>query len=188
MSGEEMEKIRYYNLLWIILLFLTGVSIVLSCKAPGLPAENIVLPVIFNNNMVLQHGVPLTVWGKADSGGVVFVEFAGQRKSSVTGQQNKWHVKLSSLKAGGPHTMKIYGADTTVFENVLVGEVWLCSGQSNMEWSVRNSKDAQREMNEANYPEIRMFTVQKEVSNKPKDNCVGEWKVCSPEYPDWYDS
>ena len=176
-----MEKIRRNNLLWIIPLLLADVCLVLSCKAPGPPAKNITLPAIFSNNMVLQQGVSLPVWGKADSGGVVFVEFAGQRKRAVSGQNNKWHVKLRSLKAGGPYAMKIYGADTTVFENVLVGQVWLCSGQSNMEWSVRNSKDAQREMNEANYPEIRMFTVQKEVSDRPKDDCVGEWKVCSPE-------
>ncbi|NIO87790.1 MAG: 9-O-acetylesterase [Candidatus Aminicenantes bacterium] len=176
-----MEKIRYYNLLRIILLSLTGISIVLSCKVPGPPAENIALPAIFGNNMVLQQGVPLPVWGKADSGGVVIIEIDGQRKGTLSDEHNRWQVKLSPLQAGGPHTMKICGADTTVFENVLVGEVWLCSGQSNMEWNVRNSKDAQREMNEANLPNIRMFTVQKEVSEKPKDNCVGEWKVCSPE-------
>src|SRR4030042_3643949 len=166
MSGESMEKVKCDNLLWMITLLLAGVCLVLSCKASGPPAENIVLPAIFSNNMVLQRGVPLTIWGKADSGGVVVVKIAGQVKGTVADENDLWQVKLGPLQPGGPHTMKIYGADTTVFENVLAGEVWLCSGQSNMEWTVRNSRDARREMNEANYPNIRMFTAEKKVSDK----------------------
>lgn len=172
---------NHHKLLWIICSFIVATSILFSCKVSGPPAQNISLPAIFGDNMVLQRGVPLTIWGKADSGGVVTVEIAGQKKAAVADSGNRWQIKLKPLKAGGPYMMKVFGADTTVFENVLVGEVWLCSGQSNMEWTVRNSKDAQAEMNEANYPEIRMFTVQKEVADRPKDDCVGEWKVCTPE-------
>lgn len=176
-----MDKMNHHKLLWIIFSFLIAISILFSCKVSGPPARNISLPTIFGDNMVLQRGIPLTVWGKADSGGVVTVEIAGQRKSVVADENDRWRIKLRALKAGGPYTLKVYGADTTIFNNVLVGEVWLCSGQSNMEWTVRNSKDAEQEMNDANYPEIRMFTVQKEVSEKPKEDCVGEWKVCTPE-------
>lgn len=172
---------NYHKLFWGICSLLFAISILFSCKVSGPPAQNISLPAIFGENMVLQRDVPITVWGKADSGGVVTVEIAGQKKSVLADENNRWQIKLRPMKAGGPHTMKVYGADTTIFQNVLVGEVWLCSGQSNMEFTVRNSKDAQREMNEANYPEIRMFTVQKEVSDKPKDDCVGDWKVCTPE-------
>ncbi|MCI0513936.1 9-O-acetylesterase [candidate division KSB1 bacterium] len=176
-----MKSKSYFNRCGVSLLILVGLTLIFSCKVAGPPAKNISLPAIFGDNMVLQRGIPFIVWGKADSGGVVTVEIAGQKKATVADEQNHWQVKLRSMKAGGPHTMKIYGVDTTMFENVLVGEVWLCSGQSNMEWTVRNSKDAQREMDQANFSQIRMFTVQKEVADQPKADCVGEWKVCTPE-------
>ncbi len=176
-----MEKMNHHKLLWIIFSFLIAISVLFSCKVSGPPAQNISLPAIFGDNMVLQRGVPLTLWGRANHDGLVTVEIAGQKKAVLADENDRWRIRLRPLKAGGPHTLKIFGADTTTFENVLVGEVWLCSGQSNMEWTVRNSNDAQREMDEANYPEIRMFTVQKEVAAQPKDDCVGEWKVCTPE-------
>ncbi len=164
-----------------LLCFFIATWVFFSCQVSGPPAQNISLPSIFGDHMVLQRGVPITVWGKANRGGLVTVEIAGQKKAALADENDRWRIKLRPMKSGGPHTMKIYGTDTTVFKNVLFGEVWLCSGQSNMEWTVRNSKDAQREMDEANYPEIRIFTVQKEVADKPKDDCVGEWKVCTPE-------
>jgi sialate O-acetylesterase len=160
---------------------LVAIGLILSCGASGPPAKNISLPSIFSENMVLQQGIPVPVWGQADSGGVVTVEIAGQRKSAVARAENKWQVRFNALKAGGPYEMKIFGADTTVIENILVGEVWLCSGQSNMEWQVRNSNDAQQELNAANWPEIRMFTVEHRVAQTPQTDCAGDWKICTPE-------
>lgn len=139
------------------------------------------LPKIFSSNMVLQQGIEIPVWGWADAGEEVAVEFNKTTVRTKTGDNGKWKVVLPVQKYGGPHTLTVKGENTIVFENVMVGEVWICSGQSNMEWRVDRSNNAETEIAAANYPDIRLFTVPKEVAQFPKDDISsGEWVECSP--------
>ncbi len=135
--------------------------------------------VMFGDNMVLQQGMIVPVWGTAANGETVTVEFQGQKVSSKT-MNGKWLVNLEELKAGGPFTMTISGNNTVKIENVLVGEVWVCSGQSNMQWSVSNSNNPSEEIANAKYPNIRLFSVPRKVANQPQLTVDGKWEECSP--------
>jgi len=180
-KGNNMKNGKHCYFVSGILCLITLTIIITSCGKSGPPAKMIQLSAIFNDHMVLQQGVAIPIWGDADPGSAVVVELAGQKKTAIVNRDGKWRLKLSSLKPGGPYTMMVIGVDTISISDVLVGEVWLCSGQSNMEWQVRNSKNAQEEMNDADWPKVRMFTVKKTVSEKPEDDCEGEWRICSPE-------
>jgi sialate O-acetylesterase len=135
---------------------------------------------LFSDGAVLQRGQPVPVWGAARDGEKVTVEFAGQ-KVGTTAADGKWSVILKPLKEGGPFTMKITGDNAVTVNNLLVGEVWVCSGQSNMEWTFAKAHNAKEEGPKAAYPEIRMFTVRKKVSVKPLAEAVGSWVGCSPQ-------
>lgn len=135
---------------------------------------------LFTDGAVLQRGQPVPVWGTARDGEKVTVEFAGQ-KVSTTAADGKWSVNLKPLKEGGPHTMKISGDNAVTINNLLVGEVWVCSGQSNMEWKFTQAHNAKEEGPKADYPKIRMFTVKKKVSAKPLAEAEGSWVECSPQ-------
>jgi sialate O-acetylesterase len=134
---------------------------------------------LFSDGAVLQRGQKIPVWGTARDGEKVTVEIQGQ-KASTTAAGGKWSVRLDALKEGEPLTMKITGDNTVTINNLLVGEVWVCSGQSNMEWPFSRAHNAKEEGPKANYPQIRMFTVKKTVSLKPMDEATGAWAVCSP--------
>jgi len=137
---------------------------------------------IFSSNMVLQKGIENTIWGWADKNESVSISLNGKTVKTKTGKDKKWSVKLPVMDYGGPYTMTIKGKNLIELTNVMIGEVWICSGQSNMEFSVRGSKDAVQEIANANYPNIRLFTVLKKVAQHPiADLDQGEWAVCSPE-------
>jgi len=143
---------------------------------------NVRLPRIFNDQMVLQRDKPISVWGWADANEKVSVQFKEQSKQTKADKNGKWAVLLNAEPAGGPFTLTVKGKNTIVISNILVGEVWVCSGQSNMEFTVRSVNHADEEIKRANYPQIRHFLVQKSVSSKPEDDVMGgEWKICSPE-------
>jgi len=138
------------------------------------------LPRVFSNHMVLQQGRKLPVWGWADAGERVTVQLSGQ--PTVTTEANakgEWRVDLPPQKAGGPLTLRISGKNVIVIEDVLVGEVWLCSGQSNMQWAVRQAKNPKEEIAAANWPLIRHFAVPRRPSTVPKDDVDASWTVCS---------
>jgi sialate O-acetylesterase len=135
---------------------------------------------LFTDGAVLQRGQPVPVWGTARDGEKVTVEFAGQ-KVGTTAADGKWSVNLKPLKEGGPHTMKITGDNAITVNNLLVGEVWVCSGQSNMEWTFGKAHNAKEEGPKAAFPKIRMFTVKKKVSAKPLAEAAGSWVECSPQ-------
>ncbi len=148
----------------------------------GGPAENIKLPTLFSDNMVLQRDMPVPVWGTADAGGGIEVRINGQVKKTSAEEDGKWRVMLDKMEAGGPFTIQIIGRDTLTFKNVMIGEVWLASGQSNMEMAVRSVKNAEEEIAAADYPDIRLFQVKKTLSLAPLDtvNCPG-WALCTPQ-------
>ncbi len=132
--------------------------------------------------MVLQRNVPITIWGWADAGEKVSVTFSSKTISVKADKTGNWKVVFPSMKEGGPYTMTIKGRNTINLDNILIGEVWICSGQSNMEWILYNAKDGIRESSEANYPEIRLFTVPRKTALQPQDDLAGgEWMECNPQ-------
>ena len=123
------------------------------------------LPTIIGSHMVLQRGVECPIWGWADAGEKVTVSFAGQMHDTTAGKNGKWSVNLSPLKASAQgRTLTVKGNNTLKLEDVVVGEVWLCSGQSNMEWRVRQSANAEQEIKNGNHPRIRHIKIGRQPS------------------------
>lgn len=143
----------------------------------------VTLPKIFTDNMVLQRDRPLKIWGWADKRESVTISFNGQEVKTKADKNGAWHAELKPMKHGGPYTMTIVGkSGKQTLENILIGDVWLCSGQSNMEWILNNTNDAEKEIAEANYPKIRLFTVEKSISYLPETVLAGgTWVECRPE-------
>ncbi|MEP7338132.1 MAG: sialate O-acetylesterase [Acidobacteriota bacterium] len=135
---------------------------------------------LFSDGCVLQQEMPVPVWGWAENGEKVTVEFQGQKVSAVTAN-GKWLVTLKSLKAGGPFEMNISGVNTVTIKNVLVGEVWLCSGQSNMAWRLSQTTNAETDIAAAKYPNIRLFTVPNSPKDEPASDVKADWKECTPD-------
>jgi sialate O-acetylesterase len=134
----------------------------LSARADVAPAK------VFGNNMVLQRGMKVPVWGKAAAGEKVTVTLLDQKKTTKADKKGNWSVKLDELKAGGPYEMTVSGNKNTVtFKNVLVGEVWVCSGQSNMQWTIANTDKEGKSVADAKLPELRLNS--------------GTWLECTPE-------
>jgi sialate O-acetylesterase len=138
------------------------------------------LPGIFSENMVLQQGMAVPVWGWADDGENVTVEFRGQ-KVSTTAQNGKWQLRLRPEQAGGPDTLTVSGKNRITLSNVLMGEVWICSGQSNMEWPLSRSFESADAIARSGQPMIRLFTVPKLKANQPTNNIDSSWKLCGPD-------
>jgi sialate O-acetylesterase len=144
------------------------------------------LPSIFGDNMILQRQGKAAVWGWANPGEKVKVSpswgwFGFYNQKTTADENGRWKVYIKTGKAKGPQKLTIKGEKNTVeLSNILLGEVWLCSGQSNMAWTVSTSDNAEDEIAAADYPQIRLFTVQREISRQPLDDCSGEWKLCSP--------
>ncbi|MDA3923446.1 MAG: sialate O-acetylesterase [Kiritimatiellae bacterium] len=142
------------------------------------------LPSVFSNGMVLQRDQAVAVWGWDDPGKSVTVSFADQKQTVKAGEDGKFTVMLKDLKASKePRILSVVNdaGEKKEIQGVLVGEVWLCSGQSNMSMSVSRSNDFDKEKAAANYPLIRMFLTSSVTSLKPENTCPGMWKVCTPE-------
>ena len=139
------------------------------------------LPKIFSDNMVLQRDVPLKIWGWADKNASVSLIFNGQTIKTKANRKGVWSASLRPMIHGGPFEMKI--SDRTgslLLTNILIGDVWLGSGQSNMEWVVKNSNQAKEEIAAGNYDKLRLFTVDKAMGYTPQGDVSGTpWKVCS---------
>ncbi len=160
----------------------TLAALLLLIWSPGLLAE-IKLPAVIGDNMVLQRGKVVSIWGWADPGEevTVSVDWQAMRWSVRAGSDGKWAFKMSSPPAGGPYQMTLQGKNSVTIKNILSGEVWVCSGQSNMQMSVQASANAEQEIAAADYPKIRLFTVEREVAEEPKSDCRGRWVECSPQ-------
>jgi sialate O-acetylesterase len=138
------------------------------------------LPSIISDNMVLQRDIPFKIWGWANPGEIVKVEMNGQKVSAVTSPTNKWMVKLAPMKAGGPYEMKISGKNNIVLKNILIGDVWVCGGQSNMEWPLANTNKWATETDSANIPNIRLLSITKKISSTPVDDAEStQWVMCN---------
>ena len=140
---------------------------------------------LFGDNMVLQRGKPETIWGWSDPGDSVRVEIGDHTATAIADADRHWQLKIDLPAAGGPYTVKISGHQTIELHNVMVGDVWLCGGQSNMGLPLRFTKDADDEIKKANYPDIRFFTVQGGPAYHRVDVVGGSWSAVSPETAAW---
>lgn len=138
---------------------------------------------VFGNAMVLQQQTEVPVWGWAGPTQEVVVKgsWNNVEVKTITDHNSRWKVTLSTPAAGGPYTISIKTTYEVILQNVMIGEVWLCSGQSNMEWSMNASADGVEEIPNANHPNIRLFHVARSAANFPQIRGEGKWTVCTPE-------
>jgi sialate O-acetylesterase len=142
------------------------------------------LPAIISDHMVLQADADVPLWGWANPGEEVGVSLGAVNARATADASGKWQVKLAKLPVGGPHELTVKGTNLLTIKDVLVGEVWLGSGQSNMAMTVNRAQNFEKEAAAADWPQIRMFTVTSGASNKPAADCSGSWAVCTPETVD----
>lgn len=163
-------------------LLTLSVVVLLSVPLARPASADVTVPNIFSDSMVLQRGQDNRVWGRADAGEKVTVSIADQKHVTTADAEGNWWVALSPLEAGGPFTLAIAGNNEVRIEDVLVGEVWICSGQSNMQWTVNSSNDAQLERLAADFPEIRMINFPNIGTQEPIwSHDDRKWMVCGPE-------
>ncbi len=140
------------------------------------------LPSLISDHMVLQRDMPVRLWGTAAPNERVTVRFRGQEIATTADEKGRWQVTLPPAPAGGPFDLVVRGGDSEiVVRDVLVGEVWVASGQSNMEWPVAMAMNAEQEIAQANDAQIRFFQVPHRVAETPQEEGQGAWRVCSPE-------
>ncbi|NBX30466.1 sialate O-acetylesterase [bacterium] len=158
--------------IWLAVAFLAAVP----------AAADVSLNNMFGDHMVLQQGIKNKVWGKADPGEAVTVTLGGQSHSTTAAADGMWHVFLDPVhEYGGPHTLAVKGKNEVAFNDVLIGEVWVCAGQSNMQWSVNQANDPDIEKAAATFPNIRLVSVPQVGTQEPQWNFNGKWAACSPE-------
>lgn len=159
------------------LLFLAALLLQSSTQA------QISLPKVFGDSMVLQRGIKIPVWGMAAPGAVIVAKLGNAKASTKADQQGNWKLTFPVFKAGGPYSLEITEAGKQrsgiKLNGILIGDVWVASGQSNMEWKVEQAKDAQKEIADASFPQIRFLVVEQDKQLKPQaDIKGGKWKVC----------
>jgi sialate O-acetylesterase len=164
---------KYIFSLLALVVFSTGIS------------ARIILPAVFSDNMVLQQNAEVAIWGWSEAGATVKIITSWNKTDTVkvkADPMSAWKATLKTIGAGGPHTIKIIGSDQVELKNVMLGEVWICSGQSNMEWSVNHTiLNGEEEAAMATHPDIRIFHVQKIGAEYPQQTCQATWTLCSPE-------
>jgi sialate O-acetylesterase len=159
---------------WSFSLFAAAVAVAVpQCGA------DVTLGSPFQSHMILQRDAKVPVWGWADAGEEVTVSFQGQTKTAKPDEKGKWSVTLDPLKVGEAEKMTVKGKNEVGLDDVLVGEVWVCSGQSNMEWPITASIDPDLEAGAANFPKIRLLQIPNVPMGTPQEKCGGQWQVCS---------
>ncbi len=158
---------------------LTSLVVVMALASTAF--ADVQLPAIISDHMLLQRGAPVRIFGKAQPGEAVSVTFRGQTVQTTTDAVGRWEVWLQPLTPGAAADMTIKGANTITVADVLAGDVWIGSGQSNMQFAVRQSDNAETEIAAAKYPQIRLFSVPRKTSAVPVDDVEAKWVVCSPE-------
>ncbi|HUA66806.1 MAG TPA: sialate O-acetylesterase [Alphaproteobacteria bacterium] len=161
---------------WVLLLSLFA-AIAFSRDARA----DIRLPRVFGSHMVLQRDKPIIIWGWANPGETVTVQLGQESRSAQANARGEWKVSLPAMGAGGPFTLTVSGSSTVTFDDVMVGEVWLCSGQSNMEFGMGNVTNSAEEIAAADHPGIRLLLVQHSWLAQPTNDIDGTWKVCTPQ-------
>ncbi|HTJ79374.1 MAG TPA: sialate O-acetylesterase [Rariglobus sp.] len=158
-----------------------GAALALTLSFTLSAVAEVRLPNVFSDHMVLQRDMPIPVWGWADPGELVTIKLAQSTATATADAHGEWRTILPKQSAGGPFTLTASGSSTVTREDVLIGEVWLCSGQSNMEFGIKMGNDAAAEVAAASHPQIRLLLVAKKNMALPQPDVVGSWAVCSPE-------
>jgi sialate O-acetylesterase len=179
-SYFNLVRIKMKGLVYWVILVILIILLFDGCGKAYEPTEKIQLPTLFSDNMVLQAGKDIKIWGKIDPLKEVSAWIEGNEESAVSDSSGNFELLLSEMEYGGPYTLYVAGSDTVEINNVMIGEVWVCSGQSNMQWSVSQSNDAKSEIAAADFKNIRLFTVPRKVSDKPEEDCEGAWTECNP--------
>lgn len=160
-----------------ILFVLTALS---ASAKPGW--ADVTLPAVLADHMVVQRGLPVHVWGMASAGEAISVTFRAEAKSTTADVLGRWSVYLAPVEAGGPFSITVKGSNTIVLNDVLVGDVWVASGQSNMELPMTRVNNAESEIAAAQYPKIRIFQIKKKTADYPlTDVDAKTWAACTPE-------
>jgi sialate O-acetylesterase len=157
---------------------LLAAAVAVSCIPPAW--ADVRLASVFSDHMVLQRDMPVPVWGTADAGEEVVVVIEGTEATTTADADGAWSVDLPSMYAGGPYSLVVEGSTRVELTDVLVGDVWVGSGQSNMQWTVANSDDPENEIAGANYPDIRLLYVPRTVAAAPADSFNATWTQCNP--------
>jgi sialate O-acetylesterase len=169
------QRLAFFAFAWVLLS---------AAAARG----DVKLPAMISDNMVVQQGRRVSIWGTADAGEQVTVTVGEQSQAATADSSGRWKVRLAPLKAGGPFEIRVEGKNVITIHNVLAGEVWVCAGQSNMEMPVGTNpkgysdpvNNYQEEIAQANYPMLRLFNVTDAVAGKPQSDLQGQWVVASP--------
>ncbi|MBB6239629.1 sialate O-acetylesterase [Pedobacter sp. AK013] len=167
-----------------IIRFFTFFVLLFSVQV--LSYAQVTLPKVFGDNMVLQRGIKIPIWGKSAPGANINATLGEIRVKATANGQGEWKVFFPAFKAGGPYKLSIYESrkpgSGIELQGILIGDVWLASGQSNMEWSVQQAQDAVHEIAKADFPKIRLFQVAHVKKLSPQQDVAdGKWKICSPE-------
>ncbi|MCZ4224847.1 sialate O-acetylesterase [Pedobacter rhodius] len=160
-----------YKIKFLIFLFFLSTASQAEIKLPNL----------VGSNMVLQRDKPIKLWGYGKIGEKIQIAFAGKNVKTVVNANGKWQVVLPKMQAGGPFEMVLQGENKITLSNILIGDVWLCSGQSNMEFNLQDALNSDNEVRQANYPQIRLYSIDKQISLTQKDDSKGNWNLCTPE-------
>lgn len=169
-TSVMVSGIYFLHFLSLFFVFTASCSLMADVNMPG----------IFSDNMMLQRGLPNPVWGTADPGEEISISIHNQQLKVKADEKGQWKATLKSIPAGGPYELIVVGKNSLYFKNVLVGDIWICSGQSNMEWPVIISDNGKQEVAQALRPQMRLFTVPKKAVMEPEEDMEGEWKVCNP--------
>ena len=167
-----MDRFKKYDTFFLVIFcLLISQSIRAEIKLPG----------DFTDNMMLQRDMPIKIWGWGNRYETVTVSIHDQKVNTRCKKDGTWEIILSPIPYGGPYSLTVQGKENSIkIENILIGDIWLCSGQSNMEWTVEQSANSKQEVQNANYPEIRALKVPKSIKNSPQDNFNAQWEICSP--------
>jgi sialate O-acetylesterase len=163
-------------------IFYGASSVLIACLAAVNSLAEVRVPTLIGNHMVIQRDQPVHIWGNADPDESISIFFRGESANTKPDEYGRWSVYLPPVTAGGPYELEIRGTNTIIIRDVLVGDVWVASGQSNMGFNVARVDHAQTELAAAYRPNIRLFHVQQNASDYPLDDTLGaSWQVCSPE-------
>ena len=163
-------------------LFAALIILMVATLAPTPAAAEVSVSNLFTDHMVLQRDVPVIVWGKASAAEQVSIVLANKTETTKADDDGRWQVKLPPLKVGsGPHQLVIEGSNRIEINDILIGEVWVCSGQSNMAFAVSSANDPDLESLSANFPNVRIISVPQVGSQTPLDNFQGKWETVTPE-------
>ena len=176
LSDQLSKRIHFVSIVWSV------VAVTLLHVLAGTAAADVKLPAVIDSHMVLQRNVPVVIWGWADEDEKVSVTLGESSAKATANSSGKWQVKLPAMVADGKtHALKVVGNNTIELEDILVGEVWVGSGQSNMEWPMTRTTGAKEAIAAADHAHIRLFHVPKVKKPQPARDVVADWKVCTPE-------